>query len=52
MVNHWKGVLIKVNNSMRRKAKELMKSINNKLSTGMMMWWLFEIEVIEKTIIF
>lgn len=27
-------VLIKVNNSMRRKAKELMKSINNKLSTG------------------
>ena len=27
-------VLIKVNNSTRRKAKELMKSINNKLSTG------------------
>jgi len=27
-------VLIKVNNSMKRKAKELMKSINNKLSTG------------------
>lgn len=27
-------VIIKVNDSMRRKAKELMKSINNKLSTG------------------
>ena len=27
-------VLIKVNDSMRRKAKELMKLINNKLSTG------------------
>jgi hypothetical protein len=27
-------VIIKVNDSIRRKAKELMKSINNKLLTG------------------